>query len=125
MSLTATEQTDVIRFCGYPARGVAANANAGFRYMTHYGQLEFRMLNLAPEEETVVRVMLVDCNALEVAMVGAGANLDTDRAAVWVHNRDEVKHRKGLLTERRMDLIGLFGIPPGPSLAGNTLRRVV
>ncbi len=124
MSLSAIQQTDVIRFCGYPARGLSTDPNAGFRYLTHYGQLEWRMLNLSPSEELRVVGIITDCLALEAAIVAASGNLGTARAAVWERNPAEVRDRVGLLTERRLNLCGMFGVPPGPALTGNSGMRL-
>jgi hypothetical protein len=48
--------------------------------------------------------------------------LDTDQAAVWKHNKDEVRDRAGLFDNWRRRLCG----PPGPDLAsGNTIGLIV
>ena len=57
--------------------------------------------------------------------MGAGANLDTDQAAVWKHNRDEVAHREGLLALHRRRLAQALGVPPGPNLRDRSFDVVV
>jgi hypothetical protein len=71
----------------------------------------------------VVRRYLVTLMVLERAVTDSGANLDTDRASVWTHNRDEVRDRVRLFDEWRRRLCGFLGVPPGPALGtgGTTL----
>ncbi len=60
MPLTLAQKSDVRRFLRYPlaglyrlspAGGSVAVGTAGYRYFTAYGQMEFRLNNLAPDEE--------------------------------------------------------------------------
>ena len=53
-------------------------------------------------------------------IVAAGANLDTDVAAVWMRNRNEVTDRIALFNYLRRQVCAFIGIAPGPSLAANT-----
>ena len=93
---TDAERTDIRRFCGYPAYGLGASGFQGWRFFEAYGTLEYRLTNLAPAEYQVVRQYLTTLYGLESAVPGAGANLDTDRAAVWFHNKNEVADRATL-----------------------------
>jgi hypothetical protein len=111
------EKADVRRFCGYPAYGAGSSGFSGWRFFDAYGELEFRMNNLAPAEYQVVRQYMAQLYVLEAAIVGAGANLDTDMAAVWTHNRAEVQDRVGLYGKWRRELAGIIGVPAGPALA--------
>jgi len=78
------------------------------------------MNNLATAEETLVReTYLVNCATLEAAIVSASANLDTNKAAVWEHNRNEVQDRINLYNQYRMSLCQFLGIPAGPGLQQN------
>ncbi|MFD2271405.1 hypothetical protein ACFS07_13355 [Undibacterium arcticum] len=92
---------------------------SGYRFSTQYGTLEYKMNTLGPEEETVVRTnYLANLYTLESAIVASGANLDTDSAAVWTHNKHEVRDRTALLNQWRNELCGFLGISAGPGLSG-------
>ena len=111
MSFTDAEKTDIRRFCGYQAYGSSANLNTGYRFMTQYGKLEFKLNNLSTAEEAVVRTTyLANLATLETAIVGASANLDTSAASVWTHNKNEVSDRTGLFNQWRQGLCGFLGI---------------
>ena len=114
------ERTDVRRFCGYSAYGAGAAANMGWRFYTAYGALEYRLSNLSAAEETVVRTQLSTLRVLECAVPESGETLDTERAAVWTRNADEVSERLRLLDEWRRRLCQFLGIPPGEGLAGRS-----
>jgi hypothetical protein len=98
---------------------------SSWRFFTAYGLLEFRMTNLAPAEIGVVRRYLGQLTALELAIPGAGDNLDTDQASVWTRNRTETDDRARLFDEWRCRLAGFIGVPPGPALAGGGGRLIV
>ena len=83
------------------------------------------MNNLDPTEVTVVQTYLGTLRGLETAVPGAGQNLDTDKAAVWTHNRDEVADRLSLLDTWRRRLCGFLGVPLGPALGDGGVRLVV
>lgn len=121
MSFTNQEKVDVRRFCGYGAFGGIASPAFGYRFFTAYGTLEFKLNNLAAEEEATLRaVYLTSANslyALESAMYGTSANLDTAQAAIWFHNKNELKDRKRLFNHMRSDLCEYLGVQPGPALA--------
>ena len=76
------------------------------------------MDNLAPEEETtLINVYLANCSTLEAAIPTASSNLDTDQAAVWYHNKDEVGDRYELYRLWCRRLIEFMGVePPQPML---------
>lgn len=124
---TEAEKVDIRRFCGYPAYGAAATQGFEHRFYTRYGTLEYRLNNLDPAEETVIRnTYLANLATLETAIVGTSANLDTDEAAVWKHNKREQADRENLFDSWRRRLCGFLGIPPGPELSpGGGLRLVV
>jgi hypothetical protein len=125
MAFLDSEKTDIRRFCGYPAYGGTPAGFQNWRFYQAYGLLEFRMNNLSAEEETVVRRYLANLNVLETAIPMSGQNLDTDQAAVWTHNRDEVAQRSALLDDWRRRLCAFFGLPPGPGLASPGITLVV
>ena len=121
MAFSNQEKVDIRRFCGYGAFGGIASPAFGYRFFTAYGTLEFKLNNLAIEEETTLRsIYLTSVNSLyvlESAIYGTGANLDTASAAVWTHNKNEQKDRERLFNCMRSDLCDFLGIEQGPSLA--------
>lgn len=117
MAFTEAEKVDVRRFCGYPAFGIGPSGFQGWRFWQSYGLLEFRLNNMDPAEEAVIRtVYLANLSGLETAILGAGANLDTDKAASWTRNKSEVGDRDRLFSNWRRKLCGFLGIPPGDEL---------
>ena len=127
MSFTDAQKTDIRRHCGYPAFGAGGGAQfAGWRFYQAYGLLEYRMNNLSAAEEAVVTTYLATLTTLEAAIPAAADNLDTDKAAVWTHNKGEVRDRVALFNGWRRRLCGFLGLPPGPDLAGaGTVTMVV
>lgn len=114
---TEAEKVDVRRFCGYPAYGIGPSGFQGWRFWQSYGLLEYRLNNMDPSEEVVVRtIYLANLYTLETAIVGASANLSTDKAAVWTHNKNEVADRDGLFSNWRRKLCAFLGIPAGDGL---------
>lgn len=125
MPLSDAEKTDIRRYCGYPAYGAAASGMQTWRFYQTYGVLEFRMNNLSDAELTVVRRYLATLASLEVAIPGAAGNLDTDQAAVWTRNRDEVRDRTRLFDDWCRRVCAFLGVPPGPGLAAPGLTLIV
>jgi hypothetical protein len=124
-ALTDAEKADVRRFCGYPSYGPGNSGFQGWRFFQAYGLLEYRLTNARPEEFQVIRQYLAQLYPLESAVWGAGANLDTDRAAVWTHNKGEVRDRTALFNQARRALIGFLGLPAGPALGDAGMARVI
>jgi hypothetical protein len=124
MAFSDAEKTEVRRFCGYPAIGVGGLLQ-GWRYYQVYGLLEYRLLYLSVSEEAVVRHCLTTLSALERAVVEASCNLDTEQAAVWTHNRNEVRDRTRLFDDWRRRLCGFMGVPPGAALGTGGVVLVV
>lgn len=116
MALTDAQLIDCRRYCGYGNFGQTVTPASGYRFMTHYGTLEYRLANLTANEATVVTSMLTALNARESEIGGAAANLDTDKAAVWTRNKREVSDRVSLYRWFRLEMCAFFGVPPGPSL---------
>ena len=114
MAFTDDEKTAIRRFCGYPMYGGLPVQAFGHRFYQQYGTLEFRMNNALASEETVIRSYLSTLATLETAVSDSSANLDTDAAAVWTHNKKEVRDRMELFTIWRKKLCNFFGVPPGP-----------
>ena len=114
-SFVEADKVDVRRFCWYPAYGAGASGFQGWRFFQAYGLLEYRLNNMAAEEVAVMQATyLINLRALETAIVGAGANLATEVAGPWTHNRSEVADRAALFDAWRMRLCGFIGVPPGP-----------
>lgn len=113
---TDQQKVDIRRFCGYPAYGAAPVGNMGWRFFAAYGALEYRMVNLSPNEVAVAVTYLATLNALEQAVPGSSENLDSDGAASWTHNRNEVADRVRLFDGWRRRLCAFLGVPPGEGL---------
>ena len=120
-----TERADVRRFCGYPAYGTGPGSGEGQRFYQAFGAMEYRMTNLQPAELQIVRGKLTELYTLDTAIAGAGANLDTEQAAVWKHNAYEVRDRVRLFNARRRSLCAFLAIPAGPDVQGAEGVRVV
>lgn len=124
--LTDAQKVDVRRFCGYPAYGSIPTQGFASRFFQHYGTLEFRLNNLQPAEETVVVVTyLANLYTLESAIPAIAANLDTDKAAIWTHNKNEQRDRERLFDGWRRKLCAFLGVPPGPELGDGGVSVVV
>jgi hypothetical protein len=83
------------------------------------------MNNLSQTEIAVVQRHLATLRGLEAAIPLSGANLDTDQAAVWTHNRDEIRDRTRLFDGWCRRLCGFLGIPAGPALTDAGITVVV
>lgn len=127
MAFTDAEKVAVRRYCGYGAYGGGQPLPAsGYRFSTAYGTLEYKLNTLGPDEEAVARTTyLGQLSTLESAIVGASANLDTDSAAVWKHNPNEVRDRTRLYNQWRREFCRFLGIPAGPGLGDGSMRLVV
>jgi hypothetical protein len=125
MAFTDAEKTDIRRFCGYAAYGAAPSGFQSWRFYQAFGLLEFRMNNLSDAEAAIVRRYLGTLTVLEFAVPRAADNLDTDQAAVWTRNRDEMRDRARLFDDWRRRLCGFLGMQPGPDLADGGVTLVV
>ncbi|WP_240906371.1 hypothetical protein [Komagataeibacter xylinus] len=115
-ALTDTERAQARRYMGYPAMGSADSGRQSWRFFRVYGFNEWRLGHLSPAECAQARAFMAQCQMLESAVMAAGSNLDTDRAAVWTRNRTEVTDRFTLYTRWRVQLCNFMGVPPGPGL---------
>ena len=126
LPLSDAEKTDSRRYCGYPAYGAGSAGFQNWRFYQTYGLLEFRLNNLSDAELAVIRGYLSTLNGMEAAIPAAATNLDTEQAAVWTHNRDEVRDRTSLFEGWCRRLCGFLGVPAGPALAsGGSIALVV
>lgn len=120
--LTDSQITDARRFAGYAAPGTSMviNANTDTVFVQYGGttmSLFTRLTSLSATEEAVLTgVYLANLNTLEGAVPLAGANLDTEAAAVWTHNANEVRDRLALLAQWSLRMCGFLGVAPGPGL---------
>jgi hypothetical protein len=119
-TFTNAQLVDIRRYCGYPAYGEGAVVFPQPWIMKQYLALEYRLQHLSLDEgAVVVNTYLANLNTLESAIPQASANLDTDEAAVWKHNRDEVQDRIALFDALRRRLCQFLGVPPGPEFKGD------
>lgn len=114
--LTNEQKVNIRRYCGFPVFGndvTASPPTFGYRYYTQYLILEYRMNNLSVDEETTLQnVYLTNLTTLEAAIPSSSSNLDTDQAAVWYHNKFEVRDRFRLFDlwcKRLADFMGVSG----------------
>ncbi|OYV58399.1 MAG: hypothetical protein B7Z62_08885 [Deltaproteobacteria bacterium 37-65-8] len=126
-TFTDAQLVDIRRYCGYPAYGDGAVVFPYPWIMKQYLALEYRLQHISASEGAVVATTyLANLNTLESAIPGAGANLDTDQAAVWTHNKNEVRDRDALFSNWRRKLCAFLGVPPGPEFsAGSGISFVV
>lgn len=125
-TFTSAQLVDIRRFCGYPAVG---DGNVVFPFpwfMPQYLAMEYRLQHITTDEgNVVVNTYLTNLYTLESAIPGTSANLDTDQAAVWVHNKKEQRDRDNLFDSWRRRLCGFLGVPPGPYLDDSGITLVV
>ena len=127
-AFTDAERVQIRRYCGYPAYGPGASGFQGWRFFQSYGLLEYRLTNITDEESAQVRAYLTTLAQLEAAVPATGDNLDTDVAAVWTHNKNELRDRMQLYNTWRGELCSFLGIPPGQGIksdGSSGLRLVV
>lgn len=125
-TFTDAQLVDIRRFCGYPAYGDGAVVFPAPWIMRQYLALEYRLKHIsASEGAVVVNTYLTNLYALESAVPAASANLDTDEAAIWKHNKNEVRDRFKLLDAWRQRLCSFLGVPPGPNFGGTSNGALV
>ncbi len=123
---TDAQLVDIRRFCGYPLYGDGAVVFPSPWIMRSYLALEYRMQHMDVNEGAVlVNTYLANLYTLETAIPGTSANLDTDVAAVWVHNKNEQADRDRLFDSWRRRLCNFLGVPPGPNFGGPSNSLVV
>lgn len=129
MALTTAQMTDIRRFMGYSLVGttmpIGPNNDLVYgRFGMVTMSLYTRLTTLTADEEAVLTATyLANLGPLESAIFGAGANLDTDVAAIWTHNKSEVRDRTALFNQVRRALCEFIGFPPGGNLGagGNSI----
>lgn len=123
---TSAQIVDIRRYCGYPIYGDGAVVFPAPWIMKQYLALEYRLQHMSADEgAVVVNTYLTNLNTLENAIPATGANLDTDSAAVWKHNKNEQRDRDALFDSWRRRLCNFLGIPPGENFGGSNNTLVV
>ncbi|MEX3933277.1 hypothetical protein AB4Y32_15990 [Paraburkholderia phymatum] len=123
---TSAQLVDIRRHCGYPLYGDGATVFPAPWVYRKYLAIEYRLQHMSTDEgNVVVNTYLANLTTLETAIPASSANLDTDQAAVWKHNRDEVAHRSQLFDSWRRRLCNFLGVPPGPNFGGSSNALVV
>lgn len=125
-TFTDAQLVDIRRFCGYPVYGSGATVFPAPWIMKQYLALEYRLQNMnADEANVLVNTYLTNLATLENAIPATGANLDTEVAAVWTHNKNEQRDRERLFDSWRLRLCQFLGVPPGPNFGGQAGCLVV
>jgi hypothetical protein len=127
--LTDQQLADTRRYMGYPMLGDTVaddNTDAAYGWVTSgtWQTLAHRLKTLRPEEEAIVVNYLTQLSLLEAAIPASGDNLDTDQAAVWYHNKNEVRDRTKLFNQWCRNLCGFIGVAPGPALGNGSVQIV-
>jgi hypothetical protein len=125
-TFTDAQLVDIRRFCGYPVYGSGAVVFPAPWLMKQYLVLEYKLQNIGTDEANVViNIYLTNLYMLETAIPAGGANLDTDVAAVWTHNRNEQRDRDRLFDSWRVRLCQFLGVPQGPNFSSQAGCLVV
>jgi hypothetical protein len=90
--LSDSDKTDIRRHLKFPMYGDPATVATGWRYWQTYGLLEYRMNHFSVSEENLITTMyLPTINGMEREIfANVMENLDTEQAAVWKHNKNEI-----------------------------------
>jgi hypothetical protein len=72
----------------------------------------------------VITIYLANLNVMETDIFGVRDNLDTDEAAVWKHNKQEIADRSALYNRVRRQLCAFIGFEPGPGLGSNRVSLI-
>lgn len=116
MALSVQDIEDTRRFCGYPV--TAALFFMDLDLQGYSSMLDTILAGLTPTQQTTLQVnYLAPLRILEAAIATAGDNLDTDKAAVWTHNKTEVADRENLFQITRRKLCFYLGVPGGAGVA--------
>lgn len=125
-TFTDAQLVDIRRFCGYPAYGDGAVVFPYPWIQRNYLALEYRLQHMsASEGAVVVTTYLTNLYTLENAIPTTSDNLDTDQAAVWTHNKNELRDREALFDSWRRRLCSFLGVPRGPQFDGPSNSLVV
>lgn len=130
MALTDAQITDVRRYAGFQLAGTPPlTSNNDLAYLV-FGMRQMSLIERlsslsASEESVLINTYLTNLNTLESAIIGAAANLDTDEAAVWKHNKQEVQDRERLFDSWRRRMCAFLGFAPGPGIGSSAQISLV
>lgn len=110
------EKVAARRFMWYGMIGGSNVQAFGYRWSTKYGLLEYRMINMLPQEEEAFRTLLGQCTALETKVLDVSCNLSTASAGPWTRNPKQLQETNRLYHMWRIKLCQFIGLPPGPEL---------
>lgn len=112
MPLSTSDLDDTRRFAGYPVS--VAVQFADVTTQADSAQLDTTLAALTSDQISILQDTYLDpLRVLESAIPSTGANLDTERAAVWFHNAKELSDRAALFALTRYNLCLYLGISPG------------
>ena len=122
--LTDAQVTDVRRFSGYQLAGTPTpTSNNDLAYLVvgmRQMSLVERLSTLSVAEEAVlITTYLANLTTLEQAILTSASNLDTDVAAVWKRNKNEVSDRERLFDSWRRRMCAFLGFAAGPGLGSS------
>lgn len=127
--LTDAQKDEVRRHSGFPVYGLGVGTTPptfGYRYNTWYLILEYRMNNLSPNQELLLMNQYVaNCSQALAAIQSSSNNLSTEKAAVWTHNKYEVRDRFQLYKLQCELLIQYMGLSSPGKLTGTGLTFAV
>jgi hypothetical protein len=111
--LLPADETDALRYMGFPMYGDQLSSGFGYRYGQKYLLVLYRLRNLSDSEYTVVTtVYLPNLRILEQDIYQVRENSDTSRAAVWYRNSLELAERVQNYNWWRGQMINFFGVVP-------------
>ena len=126
MAFTDSQKVQIRKFCGYPLYGGVPIPNFGFRFFQAYGDLEFRLTNMAPDEEAeVTTYFLPKLLQLQTDVYDVRLNSDPAQAAVWYRNPKELREREQNYDKWRKWLCDFIGCQYGPYLQNENQLRIV
>lgn len=117
MALSDAEVVDLRRFLGYPADPTPNTLPDALTVRVTAG--------ISPSLEAVVRNKLFALTAAEQALADSYAGLDTQQAAVYVRDLDELTRRTDHMRILRMDLAAMLAVETGPWLGGGAFVPAV
>jgi len=121
--LIEAQKVQIRYYCGYGALGQQMLPANGYRFFTAYGEMEYKLINMQPEEEDeVVNYYLVNLQQLKTDIPTVRDNVDTKQAAVWHWNDMEFRDRRTLFNYVRLELCNFLGLVPGPHLGAGGVR---
>ena len=113
------------RFCGYPAYGAGAAGFQTWRFYQAYGLLEYRMNNLSDVRGGGRSSLSRHAVGARGRIPEAAGHLDTDGAAVWSRNPNELRDRTRLFDDMAPPALRLLRHPAGAALGDAGLTLVV